>query len=133
MAATFHRVSGNPQCRKYEASATIPVNTLVQFTEDGKLGVAATNKSVAGIALEAGVNTQSILIDHIREGVDEVEVRGAGVTLSAALVGNHVDIATGNELSLTDTNKDALCVKFIDAATGVFVLKKCSYGGSVLE
>ena len=132
MAATFHRVTGHQHCRRLESSATLAANTLAQYTENGEIGAGATAKAVAGIVLEAATNGTFPLVDLINEG-DEIEARGVGVTLTATLVGNHVDQATGNELSLTDTNKDALCVRFIDAATGVFVFKRCAHGSSTDE
>lgn len=133
MACTFHRKTGHQNCRRFPASGSMGVNTLCQFDEGGEIAAHATNKSCLGIVLEAATSSTEPLVDILKEG-DVVEARGVGVTIAAATVGDYVDIATGNELSLTDTNKDALVVAWdgITATKCDLVLTKLSYGSAVL-
>lgn len=133
MAATFHRKTGHQNCRRFPSSGSMGVNTLCQFDEGGEIAAHATNKSVLGIVLEAATSSTEPLVDILTER-DVIEARGVGVTIQASTVGDHVDVTTGNEISLTDTNKDALVVAWdgITASKCDLVFKKCAYGSSVL-
>jgi hypothetical protein len=104
------------------------VNTLCQFDENDGIAAHATGKDCVGIVLEAATSSTEPLV-QILTGESVIEAIGVGVTITAALVGNHVDIATGNELSLTDTNKDAIVYGW-DGATATRALlkvKRCAF------
>jgi len=128
MACTFHLRKKGGECRRFPSSDTMAVDTLCQFDESGEIAAHATGKDCVGIVLEAATASTEPLV-QILTGESVIEAIGVGVTIAATLVGNHVDIATGNELSLTDTNKDAIVYGW-DGITDDRVLlkvKRCAF------
>lgn len=124
MACTFHLRKGQGECRKFPSAGVIGVNTLVSFDESGEVVASATNKDIVGIALEAATSSTEPLIQLLKSG-DIIEARGANITMTAASVGNHADQATGNEVSLTDSNKDFLIVGWDGVTTSkVYLMPK---------
>ncbi len=107
MACTFHLMKGHGECRRFNAAGTMGINTLCSFNENGEVVASATNKDIVGIVLEAATSATEPLVQILESG-DVIEARGTGVTMVDTAVGNHADQATGNEVSLTDTNKDFL-------------------------
>lgn len=128
MACTFHLRKKGGECRRFLSSNTMGVNTLCQFDESGEVAPHATGKDCVGIVLEAATSSTEPLV-QILTGESEIEARGVGVTIAASLVGNHVDITTGNELSLTDTNKDAIVTGWdgVTASTAYLKVKRCAF------
>tara|TARA_R110000868_G_C10913272_1_gene765122 strand:- start:1393 stop:1788 length:396 start_codon:yes stop_codon:yes gene_type:complete len=130
MAATFTRVTGHQHCQKFTSSGTMAAGTLVQFDESGVVAVAATNKSVAGILLEAAASSNVVLVDMITAG-DKVKATGLGITLTASSVGATFDLSAGSDLA-SSSNKDVVCADFISATSGNFWFQKTVRGGSIL-
>ena len=109
MACTFKLVKGHGECRRFLAAGTMGANTLCSFDENGEIVASATNKDIVGIVLEAATSSTEPMVQILQSG-DVIEAIGVGATMTAAAIGNHADQATGNEVSLTDTNKDFLVV-----------------------
>lgn len=130
MAATFTRVTGHQHCQRFPSTGTMAADTLVQFDESGKVAVAATNKSVAGILLEAASGSNVVLVDMISNG-DKVKATGLGITLTAASVGATFDLNAGSDLA-SSSNKDVICSDFISATSGHFWFQNTVRGGSIL-
>lgn len=109
MACTFKLVKGHGECRRFLSAGTMGVNTLCSFDENGEIVASATNKDIVGIVLEAATSSTEPMV-QILEGGDVIEAIGVGATMTAADIGEHADQATGNEVTLSDTNKDFLVV-----------------------
>lgn len=109
MACIFKLVKGHGECRRFLAAGIMGANTLCSFDENGEIVASATNKDIVGIVLEAATSSTEPMVQILEAG-DVIEAIGVGATMTAAAIGNHADQATGNEVSLTDTNKDFLVV-----------------------
>ena len=122
MPCTFQLKKGQSECIRIPSAGTMAANTLCQYDEAGEIVASATNKDVVGIVLEAATSATEPLVQLLNSG-DIIEAKGVGVTIVAGTVGDTVDITTGNEITLTDTNKDALVVRRISADTCWITLK----------
>lgn len=131
--ATFEKVAGRTESKKYTLAGTVVAGSIVQGDEANGVVVHATNKSALGIALEGGTSGQSILVEHLFPD-SKVKATGVTATIVAGSVFQHVDVSAGTDITLTDTNKDALVIGWYGAATSALLtFKKIVFGSSTLE
>lgn len=132
MACTFVLKKKGGECKRFPSSGNMGVNTLCQFDENGEIVAHATSKDCVGIVLEAATSATEPLV-QILHSDSVIEAIGVGCTMAASAVGNHCDIATGNEVSLTDTNKDAVIYGWDGVTTTrmLLCLKHCALDAGV--
>ena len=63
----FKRRMGQRDVRLFNSAGTIAKDDLVQFDEGGEVIVAATNKDIVGIALEAATSSSTVHVDVLKD------------------------------------------------------------------
>lgn len=100
---------GARDVRLFPSAGTIAKGDLVQFDENGEVVVGATNKDIVGIALEAATSSTNVHVDVLKDD-HELEATISSGTMAADEIGEEADLADENDLTLTESNNDALIV-----------------------
>jgi hypothetical protein len=114
----FKRRMGERDVRVFPSAGTIAANDLVQFDENGEVVVAATNKDIVGIALEAATSSTNVHVDVLKDD-HEVEATVSTGSMAAAEIGEEADLEDENSLTLTESNNDFLITGWDGVSTGL--------------
>tara|TARA_R100001530_G_scaffold118900_1_gene86045 strand:- start:700 stop:1104 length:405 start_codon:yes stop_codon:yes gene_type:complete len=129
----IRRRTGKSHYKEYNSAATIPIDSIAQFDENGELTTGATNKAVVGIAVKAATSSTTCIVDIVDDG-SEWEIPIETGTMSATEVGEEADINSGDGITLTESNNDVLITGWDGTTTskcyGVF--KKTAFSGSAV-
>lgn len=107
LCADFVRRTGTSEFKVFDAAGTIVAGDAVQFDENGEVVVAATNKAVVGIAVNAATSSTTCTVDLVHPG-DEWEADIATGTMADAEIGEEADLSDEDALTLTESNNDFL-------------------------
>ncbi len=115
------------------ASTALVANGAVVLTSGVLAKAASTDLNIAGIVLQTRASTDSdyasakpVLVDMLQEGA-EVFCDNVTGTLTAAMVGTYLNLSSTAGVVLdagssSATEAQFLCVKFVSATSGFFVL-----------
>lgn len=103
--------------RVFPSAGTIAKNDLVQFDENGEVVVAATNKDIVGIALEAATSSTNVHVDVLYPG-HEVYADISTGSMAADEIGEEADLEDENSLTLTESNNDFIINGWDGVSTG---------------
>ena len=103
----IRRRTGKCRYKEYNSSGTIPIDSVVQFDENGEVVAGSTGKALVGVAVKAATSSTTCVVDIIDTG-SEWEFPIETGTMAAAEVGEEADINSGDGLTLTESNNDVL-------------------------